>query len=200
MVGLERSLEVIPLARPEGNAGPSKADYRCLMRKPFTSCIEPTYDSGLLVPPEVQVAVGLDKIRAGHLRCILYCTEAKLYAIIPWRVDVMPPLTVALDSTSRILPKAQRSTPFRYLVEYCTIEWQHDGQQQSVVGSIHRVSARVPLRAIVHGTFLCFAGQDSTWTHCQCACTVKFYHHVDVGWHPHITQYVPCMARAGVSP
>ena len=42
IVGLERSFEVIPLARPGGVTGPSKSDYRRLMRKPFTARIEPT--------------------------------------------------------------------------------------------------------------------------------------------------------------
>ena len=60
VVGLERSLEVIPLARPKGVTGPSKTNYRRLMRKPFTSRIEPTCVNGRLLPPEVQAAVGLD--------------------------------------------------------------------------------------------------------------------------------------------
>ena len=83
VVGLERSFEVIPLARPEGVIGPSKTDYRRLMRKPFTTRVEPTYVSGWLVPPEVQAAVGLDQFRARHLRPILRCTEAELCAVIP---------------------------------------------------------------------------------------------------------------------
>ena len=152
-MGLERSIEVIPLARPEGVTGPSKADYRRLMRKPFTSRIEPTYVSGRLVPLEVQAAVGLDQFRAWHLRPILRCTEDELYVVIPWRVDVMPPLTVTVDSTRRIWQKARRSTPFRDLVEYCMIEWLHDDQLQRVVGFIQQVSTGVPLRAIVHGDF-----------------------------------------------
>ena len=100
---------------------------------------------------EVQVAVGLDQFQARHLCPILRCTEAELCAVIPWRVDVMPPLTVTIDSTKRILRQAGRSTPFRDLVGYFMIEWLHDDQPQWVVGFIQQVSAGVPLRAIVHG-------------------------------------------------
>ena len=50
VVGLERSLEVVPLARPGGVKGPAKSDNRRLMRKPYTAHIEPTYVSGRLVP------------------------------------------------------------------------------------------------------------------------------------------------------
>ena len=46
VVGLERSLEVVPLAQPGGVTGPAKSDYRCLMRKPYTARIEPTHLKG----------------------------------------------------------------------------------------------------------------------------------------------------------
>ena len=72
-------------------------------------------------PPEGQAAVGLDQFQARHLRPILRGTEAELCAVIPWRIDVMPLFTVTIDSTRRILWKAQRSTPFRGLVEYCMV-------------------------------------------------------------------------------
>ena len=48
--GLERFLEVNPLARPEGVRGPSKTNYRRLMGKPFISRIKPTYDKGSWFP------------------------------------------------------------------------------------------------------------------------------------------------------
>ena len=73
VVGLERSLEVVPLARPGGVAGPAKLDYRRLLRKPYTARIEPTYVSGRLVHLEVHAAVGLDQF------LILATTEATVH-------------------------------------------------------------------------------------------------------------------------
>ena len=155
VVGLERSFQVIPLALSEGVTGPSKSDYRRLMGKPFIARIEPTYVSGWLVPPEVQATVGVDQFRARHLRPILRRTEAEVCAAIPWRVDVMPPLTVTIDSTRRILRKAQRSTLFRYLVEYCMVEWLHDHQLQWVVGRVG--SRQSPAPSLSPRRLLCFA-------------------------------------------
>ena len=195
VVGLERSLEVIPLARPKGVTGPSKTDYRRLMWKPFTSRIEPPYASGRLVPPEVQAAGGLDPFRARHLHLILRCTEAELYAVIPWRVDVMPPLAVTIDSTRRILRKSRRSTPFLDLVEYCIIEWLHDDQLQWVV-SFHGC----PPRAIVHGDFYALLAKIPHGPIVNALLLLKF----TTMWKlvgAHIAdQYVPLLARRGVLP
>ena len=47
VVAPERSLELVPLARPGGIKGPAKLDYRRLVRKPYTARIEPTYASDL---------------------------------------------------------------------------------------------------------------------------------------------------------
>ena len=55
VVGLERSLEVVPLARPGEVKGPAKSDYRPLLRKPYTARIEPTYVSCRLVPPKYKL-------------------------------------------------------------------------------------------------------------------------------------------------
>ena len=126
VVGLERSLEVVPLARPGGVKGPAKSDYRRLLRKPYTARIEPTYVSGRLVPLEVQAAVGLDQFRARHLCPILRCSQEELCAAVPWRMAVMPPVVVTIDSVKSVLRKARKSTPFRDLIEYCMIEWLHD--------------------------------------------------------------------------
>ena len=103
VVGLERSLEVVPLARPGGVTGPAKLDYRRLLRKPYTTCIEPTYVSGRLVPQEVQVAVGLDQFRARHPRPILRCTGEELCGIVSCRVAIMPSLVVTIDSVRVVL-------------------------------------------------------------------------------------------------
>ena len=75
VVGMERSLEVVPLARLGGVKGPAKSDYRRHLRKPYTARIEPTYVTGRPVSPEVQAAVDLDQFRARHLRPILRCTQ-----------------------------------------------------------------------------------------------------------------------------
>ena len=117
VVGLERSLEDVPLARPRGVNGPAKSDYRRLLQNPYTARIEPTYVIGRLVPPEVQAAVGLDQFRARHLRPVLRCTQEKLCAMVPWSVGV------TVDSVKTVLRKARKSTPFHDLIEYCMIEW-----------------------------------------------------------------------------
>ena len=126
VVGLERSLEVVPLARPGEVKGPAKSDYRPLLRKPYTARIEPTYVSCRLVPPEVQAAVGVDQFRARHSRPILRYTQEELCAVVPWRTAVMPPLVVTIDSVKWVLRKARKSTPFGDLIQYCMIEWLHD--------------------------------------------------------------------------
>ena len=199
-MGLERSLEVIPLTLLEGVTGPSKTDYRRLMRKPFPSCIEPTYVTGRPVPREVQAAVGLDQFRAPHLRPILCCTKAELCAVIPWQVDVMPPLAVTIDTTRRILWKTRRSTPFRDLVEYCMIEWLHDDQLQWVVSFIQRVSAGVPLWAIVHGDFYALPAKIPHGPIVNACPLLNF----TTMWKlvgAHIAdQYIPLLARTGVLP
>ena len=165
--------------------------------KPFTTRIEPTYVSGRLVPPEVQAAVGLDQFRARHLRPILRCTEADLCAVIPWRVNVMPPLT---DSARRILQKARRSTPFRDLVEYCMIEWLRDDQLQWIVNFIRQVTAEVPLRTLVHGDFYAL---PATMPHGPIVNARPLLNFTTM-WKligAHIAdQYVPLVARAGVLP
>ena len=126
MVGLERSLEVVPSARPGAIRGPAKSDYRWLLRKPYAARIEPTYVTGRLVPPEVQAAVGREQFCARHLRPILRCTHEDLCAMVPWRVTVMPSLVITADSVRTVLRKAQKSTPFRDLIEYCMSEWLRD--------------------------------------------------------------------------
>ena len=200
MVGLERSLEVIPLAPPGGVTGPAKSDYRRLLRKPYTARIEPTYVSGKLVPPEVHAAVGLDQFRARHLRPILRCTGEELCAIVLWRVAIMPSLVVTIDSVRVVLCKARKSTLFRDLVEYCMIEWLREEELQWVVEFLQNVSMGVPLRALVHGDFY--------------ALLAKVPHGPIVNARPlsnfttmrklvgaHIaSQYVPLLARAGVLP
>ena len=91
VVGRERSLEVVPFSRPAGVPAPRKSDYRRLLRKSFTPCIEPAYVSGRLVPPEVQAALGLDLFRTRHLRPVTRCTIADFRAVIPWEVQEIPP-------------------------------------------------------------------------------------------------------------
>ena len=42
--------------------------------------------------------------------------------MVPWRVAVMPPLVVTIDSVKTVvLRKARKSTPFRDLIEYCMV-------------------------------------------------------------------------------
>ena len=153
MVGLERSLEVVPLSRPGGVTGPAKSDYRRLLRKPYTARMEPAYVSGRLVPQEVQVEVGLVRFRARHLRPILRCTGEELCAIVPWRVAIMLSLVVTIESVRVVLRKARKSLPFRDLVEYCMIEWLRKEELRWVVEFLQSISTGVPLRAPVHGHF-----------------------------------------------
>ena len=103
------------------------------MRKPYTACIERIYVNRRLVPQEVQAAVGLDQFRAHHLCPIPRCTEAKLGAVVPWNVEVLPHLAVTEDRVMVILRKARKSTPFRDLVEYCMVQWLRDDQLQLAV-------------------------------------------------------------------
>ena len=170
VVGLERSLEVVPLARPGRVVGPAKSDYRRLLGKPYTARIKPTHVSGRLVPQEVQAAVGLDPFRARHLRPILRCTGEELCAIVPWRVAIMPSLVVTINCVRVVLRQARKSTPFRNLIEYCMIEWLREDELQLVVGFLQSVSTGVPLRGPFMGTSMlylpkCHAGPLSLRAH-----------------------------------
>ena len=140
VVGLDRSVEVVPLARPGGVKGPAKSDYRRLLRKPYTARMEPTYVSGRLVPPELQAAVGLHQFRARHWRPILRSSQEELCAVVPWRVAAMPSVVVTIDSVKTVWRKAWKSTPFRDVIEYCMIEWLRDAELQRVVEFLQSVS------------------------------------------------------------
>ena len=181
VVGLERSLEVLPLAPPGGGGvkGPAKSDYRCLLRKPYTARIKPTYVSGRLVPPEVQAAVGLDQFHARHLRPILRYTREELYTIVPWRVAVMPSLVVTIDSVKDVLRKARKSTPFCDVIESCMIEWLCDEEFQWVVEFLLSVSTGVPLRALVHGDFYALPAKVPHGPIVNARPLLNFYHHVE---------------------
>ena len=144
--------------------------------------------------------MGLDQFWARQLHPILRCTEAELCAVILWRVGVMLPLTVTIDSTRHIPQKARHSTPFRDLVQYCTVEWLHDDQLQLVGGFIQQVATGVPLRAIVHGGFYVLPAKiphgpivnASPLLNCTTMWKLVGAHIAD--------QYVPLVAFAGVLP
>ena len=86
VVGLERSLEVVPLAR----GGQGSRQVR--LSSPPTEALHSAHRTDLCQwqtrPPEVHAAVGVDRFRARHLRLILGCTGEEVGAIIPWRVAV----------------------------------------------------------------------------------------------------------------
>ena len=200
VVGLERSLEVVPLAQPRGVKGPTKLDYRRLLRKPHTARIEPTYVSGRVVPLEVQAAVGLDQFRTHHLRPILRDTLEELCAVVPWRVTVMPSLVLTIDSVRTALRKARKSTPYRDLIEYCMIEWLRDTELQWVVEFLRSVSARVPLWALVHGDFYALPAKVPHGPIVNARPLLNFITRlILVGAHI-AHRYVPLLARAGVLP
>ena len=202
-MGRGRTREVLrgrSLSAARGVTRPAKSDYRRLLRKPYTARIKPTYVSGKLVPPEVQAAVGLEQFRARHVRPILHCAGEELCTIVPWRVAIMPSLVVTIDCVRVVLRKAQKSTPFRNLVDYCMIEWLREEELQWVVEFLQSVSTGVLLRALVHGDFY--------------ALPAKVPHGLIVNARPllnfttmwklvvaHIaSQYVPLLAQAGVLP
>ena len=148
----------------------------------------------------MQAAVGLDQFQAYHLRPILRCTEAEVDAVIPSRVDVVPPLAVTIDSTRRMLRKAKWSTPFRDLVEYCMIKWLHDSQLQWVASFMQQVSAGVPLRAIVHGDAYALLAKTPHGPIVNVCLLLNFATMGKlVGVHV-AYQYVPLPARAGALP
>ena len=130
VVGLECSMEVVPLARPTGVTGPANSDYRRLIRKPYTVRIEPTHLSGRLVSLEVQAAVGLDQFQARDLHPILSCTPAQLCAVVLWNNVIMPRLAVTGDSVRVILRKSRKSTPFRDHIEYGMVLFMRSQLQQ----------------------------------------------------------------------
>ena len=102
----------IPVRRdaqwPRGDAGPRNSDYRRLLRKPWTTRMDPTYVDGRLVPLEVQAATGLDQFPARHLRRILRWRARN--SSTSWdrsrpntsqffRTDVHAPITLRTDGT-----------------------------------------------------------------------------------------------------
>ena len=144
--------------------------------------------------------MGRDQFRTRHLHPILRCTREEICAVVPWRVAVKPTMVVTIASVKALLHKARKSTPFRDLIEYCSIDWLRDAELQWVVEFLRSVSIGVPLRALVHGDF--------------CPLTAKVPYGPIVNARPllnfatmwklvgaHIAhQYVPLVARAGALP
>ena len=109
----------------------------------------------------------------------------------------MPSLVVTIDSVRVVLRKARKSTPFRGPVEYCMIEWLREEEVQWVVEFLQSVSARVPLRALVHGDIYALPAKVPHGPIVNARPLLNF----TTMWKlvgAHIaSQYVPLVARAG---
>ena len=107
--------------------------------------------------------MGLQEFWVRHLRPTLRCAIVDLCIVIPWRLDVIPPLRVTLESPPHILRKGMESTPYRVSVEYCNVEWLQDTRLKLVVNFIRNVAPGVPLDVVVHGAFHALLAKTPHW-------------------------------------
>ena len=120
IVDVERQLRVSPISAlcVSGSPIPSKGHYKLVTQAAQTSRLEPTYTAGETTPTELLGVVGVDQFGQRHLAPLMNLSPQQVQQWLGGTPAVIRPLVITVPHFPKVIRKANRTSPFRDLLEY----------------------------------------------------------------------------------
>ena len=136
-----------------GAPAPSKRHYKLVTQAPQTARLEPPYTAGEITPTELLGAVGVDQFRQRHLAPLMHLTPQQVQQWLQWTPANIPTLVITVPRIRKIIRKANRTSPFRDLLEYMHVGLLKDNHLDSLAALYNRAITGEPNSVLYQGDF-----------------------------------------------